>query len=60
MQISSDAHAFPQVPQFARSLWRSTHAPLHAVGGSVQVHVPLTQDCPAVQRSPQPPQFRAS
>lgn len=36
-QNSSRAHALPQRPQCAESVWKSTHAPLHmAVGSGVQ------------------------
>jgi len=64
-QISVDAHARPQAPQFAASKRRSTHAPHdepHTMSGGGQppnMHVPPRHG-PHVQRTPHAPQLFAS
>ena len=63
-QNSSRAHALPQRPQLAESVWKSTHAPLHTAVG-LGVHA--TTQAPASQcvvgaahTWPTVPQFRGS
>ena len=53
-------HFVPHAPQFAASVFRSTHAPVHAVAPVGHAHAPSVQVCPRPQAVPQAPQFRAS
>jgi hypothetical protein len=47
----------PQAPQFALSLARSLHCPLHEVWPLGQTHAPPLQVWPAGQAAPQLPQW---
>lgn len=55
-------HAAPQVPQFAASVWRFTHAPLQFVVPvpQVEAHAPLVHTLNAPHAVPQVPQFALS
>jgi len=63
VQICPCPHALPQLPQFAASVWRFTHAASQAVSGAAQPvpeHVPAAHVCPWPQAVPHPPQFASS
>jgi hypothetical protein len=59
-QTPSVPQLLRQAPQFAASVIRSTHAPLHGVVVGPQPQRPSVQTAPAAQRTPQRPQFAAS
>jgi hypothetical protein len=52
-----DAHLVPQVPQFAGSVTRSAHWPLHVTVPGGQLHLSFEHDCPPLQVTPHAPQF---
>ena len=62
-QLSPLAQAWPQLPQFVRSVCVLVQPPVHIVMGAVHVtmpHVPPVQDWPVAQAWPQLPQFAVS
>lgn len=61
-QVSPEAHALPQPPQFALSVFKSKHVVPHAVrpAGQFVWQTPATHDAPAVHAFPHAPQFAAS
>ena len=56
-QILPAVHTVPHAPQFAPSVFGSTHTPLHVIVPVLQVHVPLMQSSPVEQPLPHAPQF---
>jgi hypothetical protein len=61
-QTCPAAHALPQAPQLARSLWRSRQTPAHSLVPATQEtrHAPPSQTCPEAHALPQAPQFSRS
>lgn len=62
-QYCPDGHARPQPPQFAASVFTSTHALAQSTlpaGHDVVTHAPSLHDCPEAHARPQPPQCAAS
>jgi hypothetical protein len=53
-------HAFPQLPQFLRSVLRSLQVPLQDVRPLGHVHDPSLHDVPPVHTVLQLPQFQLS
>jgi hypothetical protein len=56
----SEAHAFPQAPQFASSKSTLVQVPPQSAPPFGQVHTPPWHDFPPVQTMPQPPQLLLS
>ena len=59
-QVWPWAQAWPQVPQFAESVWRATQAPLQTCSPVGHSQAPLAQVAPVAQAWPQVPQLAVS